>query len=257
MTRKYMFMTSRTAPGAAGATLLLAALLGGCHGTSGLTGPEPVATLEAPLAPAPAPAPTPIANRPPDAVFIPPDPQSGVAVLNVRFDMCGSKDADKDSLRFLYDFGDGAERADLSSCFATHSFGQPGLFTARICVTDGLHEVCKTFDVQVLGASTQDPPRRFAHDIGYGACPTGSTSFSDLKRITSDDEQQALLACEACMGPGACRLDLSDCAGPSYGDPAFASADQPRWGYAAGCSGAAGRVFKNGDSTTTFGRWAN
>lgn len=256
MTCKDTFITRRTPRGLAAATLLLAGLLGACHGSPAITGPEPLATPEASLTPAP--SPTPVANRPPDAVFTPPDPRSGEAVLTVRFDMCGSKDADGDSLRFLYDFGDGSEQANLSSCWASHSFSQAGVFSARACVTDGRHEVCKSSDVQVFGGSQSSPAaHRFTHDVGYGACPTGATSFSDVKRISSGSAEQALRACEACMGPGACQLDLSDCAGPAYGDPDFASPDQPRWGYAAGCSGSPGRVFKNGDSTTVFGRWAN
>ena len=62
-------------------------------------------------------------------------------------------------------------------------------------------------------------------------------------------------ACQTCYG-AKCYLDQSDCAGPGYGPTTPAVSGDAFFGYAAGCSGGAGRIWPHGNSFTTFGTWA-
>jgi hypothetical protein len=92
------------------------------------------------------------------------------------------------------------------------------------------------------------------HNIGYMNCPTGKTQVCDVKPIDGMNMTQAQLACQTCWGMN-CVLQNGDCAGPGY--CAMINGQQPCWGWQAGCSGAAGRVWQYGSSFTTYGMWAN
>jgi cytochrome c len=61
------------------------------------------------------------------------DPQSGTAPLRVRFTADGS-DPDGGSLRYRYEFGDGT--APATGRRQTHTYAQPGTYTARVTATD-------------------------------------------------------------------------------------------------------------------------
>jgi cytochrome c len=71
-------------------------------------------------------------NRAP-SVTLTADPQSGTAPLRVRFTANGS-DPDGGPLRYSYDFGDGSPSA--TGRRATHTYAQPGTYTARVTATD-------------------------------------------------------------------------------------------------------------------------
>jgi hypothetical protein len=206
--------------------------------------------------------PGPEANHPPVGVFEVRPTLEGPAPLAVRFFACDSRDRDGDPLRFRFETGEADRASNVTGfCQFPHVYEKPGLYQAVLCVSDRIdqpgHEVCGAFEVEVYAPAGAPPARVYSHAIGYAACPTGAAAFSDHHPIRSSNAAQALLACEACMGRGACQLDLADCAGPAYGDPSFEPAgDRPRWGFDAGCSGPAGRVFRAGDSTVAFGRWA-
>jgi cytochrome c len=60
-------------------------------------------------------------------------PQSGTAPLRVRFTADGS-DPDGGSLRYSYQFGDGSPAA--AGRRVTHTYAQPGTYSARVTVTD-------------------------------------------------------------------------------------------------------------------------
>jgi cellulose 1,4-beta-cellobiosidase len=61
------------------------------------------------------------------------NPQSGTAPLRVRFEAQGS-DPDGGSLRYRWDFGDGSRpETDRRE---THTYRNPGTYTARVTVTD-------------------------------------------------------------------------------------------------------------------------
>lgn len=85
-------------------------------------------------------------------------------------------------------------------------------------------------------------------------CPTGKTRWCDLVPIVATSAAQALAACQACYGT--CYYSTADCAGAAYGPTASPVYGDAWYGYAAGCSGAAGRIFLFGSSYTDWGRWA-
>ncbi len=87
----------------------------------------------------------------------------------------------------------------------------------------------------------------FPHDNGLGV-----VWFNEVPTGTID-EAQAQLSCEASY-PGECERRDGDCAGPGwcyYLDGGY----EPCWGWEAGCSGSAGRVWEYGSSYTTYGYW--
>jgi PKD repeat protein len=61
------------------------------------------------------------------------DPQSGTAPLRVRFEAQGS-DPDGGSLRYRWNFGDGSRPENDRT--ETHTYRNPGTYTARVTVTD-------------------------------------------------------------------------------------------------------------------------
>jgi PKD repeat protein len=89
--------------------------------------------------------PVPIVNTPPVAFFQttpaagPGDQIAGRAPLSVRFNMCGSSDADRDPLRWTMDFqGDGTLEVDGTTgadCRRDTVYAT-GTYRPRICVTD-------------------------------------------------------------------------------------------------------------------------
>jgi hypothetical protein len=100
-------------------------------------------------APAPTPAPTPppsASNHAPTAVFnTTPDPDAsdvfrGVPTFTIAFNMCRTTDPENDPLNFRMDLdGDGDFEVDGptgADCRRAHSYGEFGVFVARVCVTD-------------------------------------------------------------------------------------------------------------------------
>ncbi|MFT4627746.1 MAG: hypothetical protein ACI8PZ_006433 [Myxococcota bacterium] len=84
----------------------------------------------------------------------------------------------------------------------------------------------------------------FEHDNGVGVI-----WYNDIPTGTID-ENQARLSCE--QSYGVCYLSDGDCAGLGYcQDPSSGQC----WGWEAGCSGDAGRVWQYGSSFTTYGYW--
>jgi hypothetical protein len=237
--------------------LAIAGLLTACDDGSPAAPSPFAAPKQVAPSPSPTPASMPVPNRPPTAQFNVLDPLDGETPHRVRFGLCGSQDPDPgDELRFIFDFGDGRGRRRTGSCQGEHVYDAPGRYAVTVCVTDQQplpgHEVCRSYEVSTR--PKPQPKQQYCHDVGYGACPTGARQFCDASPIKPTRASQALLACEACFGAGACSVDVSDCAGPGYG---AGGAGAPHWGYAAGCSGAAGRVWRLGQSTHTYGRWAN
>ena len=72
-------------------------------------------------------------NRAPVAALTA-SPRSGAAPLTVRFDASGSSDPDGQSLSFEWDFGDGILAG--SGSVQTHTYPNPGRFTAKATVRD-------------------------------------------------------------------------------------------------------------------------
>ena len=96
------------------------------------------------------------------------------------------------------------------------------------------------------------------HDIGYASCPTQATQFCSPDPISPTSAVQAKLACDTCYG-FSCYLETADCAGQGYGPspPGSYVCGDPYWGFEAGCSGDAGRVWSICGSFTTYGYWGN
>jgi hypothetical protein len=75
--------------------------------------------------------------------------------------------------------------------------------------------------------------------------------------ISATNATQAQGACQKCYG-ATCYLVTADCAGAAYGPkPADTIVcGDAHFGYAAGCSGSAGRIWAICSSNNTYGRWA-
>ena len=76
--------------------------------------------------------PPPPGNQPPVANFTA-TPSSGPAPLAVGFNGAGSLDADGTITLYTWDFGDGTSQTGVS---ASHTYSQPGTYTARLTVKD-------------------------------------------------------------------------------------------------------------------------
>ena len=71
-------------------------------------------------------------NTPPIASFVA-NPSQGVAPLTVVFDASGSRDPDGQIVSYSWEFGDGATGSGVT---ITHTYNNPGTYTARLTVTD-------------------------------------------------------------------------------------------------------------------------
>jgi hypothetical protein len=60
--------------------------------------------------------------------------QRHVAPLTVSFNSAGSNDPDGSITSYAWDFGDGDQRRLAAT--ATHNYGAPGVYTAKLTVTD-------------------------------------------------------------------------------------------------------------------------
>lgn len=73
-----------------------------------------------------------VANQPPVAAFTA-NPTSGSAPLDVTFSASGSSDPDGSIAAYQWSFGDGATATGMT---ASHTYQNPGLYTAVLTVTD-------------------------------------------------------------------------------------------------------------------------
>ncbi|MCB1824533.1 MAG: DUF3466 family protein [Candidatus Competibacteraceae bacterium] len=89
--------------------------------------------------------PPPAGNQPPVAVAVA-DVTSGKAPLTVSFSAAGSSDPDGDALSFAWDFGDGTTGSGVAP---THTYTNPGTYTAVMTVTDGSLTDTATVDIKV------------------------------------------------------------------------------------------------------------
>jgi hypothetical protein len=159
---------------AAGGGALIAMSGGGGDGPSGSDAtPTPAPTAAA----TPTPTPTVGSDLPPTLVCrTVPDPAEGPAPLSVELNLCRSEDPEGRPLTYRFDFGDGGSTSG-TFCRETHSYGSPGSFTARLCVTDGTHpEQCCSEKIRVTAA----PPVT-------GTPPPGGGSACASPTITIDD----------------------------------------------------------------------
>ncbi len=103
--------------------------------------------------------------------------------------------------------------------------------------------------------------RGYCHAIvgkNGGTCASGKVDWCDpAAPISPTSATQAKAACDACYGIS-CFLETDDCAGNGYGPKPLGmyTCGDAYYGYAAGCSGAAGRIWSICSSGTTYGRWA-
>jgi hypothetical protein len=93
---------------------------------------------------------------------------------------------------------------------------------------------------------------------GY-TCPTGATTFDPGGPLDPYSSAQALAACEACYGVGACYEEWADCAGPGWGPigPGYYICGNAYFGYTVGCSGGPGRAWPicNSWDSSDYGEW--
>jgi len=83
------------------------------------------------------PPPPPPMNRPPTAMATA-TPLSGQAPLTVQFSAAGSSDPDNDIASYIWSFGDGSSSETGES--VSHVYARGGSFTARVTVTDAVHQ---------------------------------------------------------------------------------------------------------------------
>jgi cysteine-rich repeat protein len=80
----------------------------------------------------------------------------------------------------------------------------------------------------------------------------GKTWYNNVSTGTKDSSQ-AKLSCEQSFGNGNCSYQTGDCAGHGWCNKS--GSPKKCWGWSSGCSGGAGRVWKYGNSYTTYGWW--
>jgi hypothetical protein len=91
-----------------------------------------------------------------------------------------------------------------------------------------------------------------------GVCASGKVEFCDPSApILNTNGAQAQAACQACYG-AVCYNETGDCAGAAYGPKPLGqyTCGDAYFGYAAGCTGGAGRIWSICSSGTTYGTWA-
>jgi hypothetical protein len=89
-------------------------------------------------------------------------------------------------------------------------------------------------------------------------CASGKLEYCDpAAPILATSAAQAQAACQACYG-ATCYQENADCAGLGYGPKPQGQyvCGDAYFGYAAGCSGGAGRIWSICSSNTTYGTWA-
>ena len=91
-----------------------------------------------------------------------------------------------------------------------------------------------------------------------GVCPSGKIEYCDPSApLVNTSAAQAQGACQTCYG-AACYLETADCAGNAYGPKPLGQyvCGDAYFGYAAGCTGGAGRIWSICSSSTTYGTGA-
>ena len=93
-------------------------------------------------------------NSPPSANMSIDPPGSVKAGEAVTFSAVGSSDPDADPMTFEWTFGDGNTGSGLTT---SHTYAQPGEYTAKLAVSDGTHEVTTSMSVTVIDSSAREP----------------------------------------------------------------------------------------------------
>jgi OOP family OmpA-OmpF porin len=128
------------------------------------------------------------------------DPSSGEAPLTTRFRGEGS-DPDGKVVGFAWDFGDGAK---ASGAEATHTYGSPGEYRARLTVTDddGLTGSAAV-SVRVRGAAVAPPP------VARRIVLRGVNFAFDSAEITPESEVILDTAVEALKESSEVRIEVA------------------------------------------------
>ena len=125
-------------------------------------------------------------NKAPVAV-IAAEPQSGPAPLYVRFDGAGSHDRDGRIVKFIWDFGDGAQ---TSGERALHIYHLPGEYRATLTVVDDLGAKGKaTIDLTVL-----EPSGHYRPLETFGGWGTGEGELGHPRGIAVDGQGRVFIA---------------------------------------------------------------
>ena len=93
-------------------------------------------------------------NSPPSANMSV-DPSGSVrAGDSITFSAVGSSDPDADAMTFTWTFGDGNTGTGLTT---SHSYAQPGEYSAKLAVSDGTHEVTTSLLITVIDSTAREP----------------------------------------------------------------------------------------------------
>ena len=133
-------------------------------------------------------------NYPPTAI-IGADATTGKAPLSVTFDSSGSTDVDGTIVSREWDFGDGSPSSN--DVAPTHSYADPGLYTASLTVTDDAGE--SNTDTLVITVAANQPPTAVAAGTGtIGKVPV-TVAFSSEG---TDDADGSVVSLDWDFGDG-------------------------------------------------------
>ena len=100
-------------------------------------------------------------NSPPTANMTV-DPSGSVrAGASVTFSAVGSSDPDADPMTFTWTFGDGNIGSGLTT---SHTYAQPGEYSAKLAVSDGTHEVTTSKLISVIDSSAREPHAEISYE---------------------------------------------------------------------------------------------
>ena len=150
------------------------------------------------------------------------DPSGSVrAGDSITFSAVGSSDPDADPMTFTWTFGDGNTGNGLTT---SHSYAQPGEYSAKLAVSDGTHEVTTSKLISVIDSSAREPHAEISSNKDDN-CEGDSPPNGDFVMIwvcedkEIDDRQVSVSTTVSLDGSGSwagCDPDDSDCYAEEY-----------------------------------------
>ena len=161
-------------------------------------------------------------NSPPSASMSM-DPSGTVKAGDpVTFSAVGSSDPDADPMTFEWTFGDGYTGSGLTT---SHTYAQPGEYTAKLAVNDGTHEVTTSMYVTVIDSSAREPHAEIVtekdNDCDGEAAPSGDFVLvwvcEDDKEIDDRDVSvSTTVSLDGSASWAGCDPDDSNCYAEEY-----------------------------------------
>ena len=160
-------------------------------------------------------------NSPPSANMSV-DPSGSVrAGDSITFSAVGSSDPDADPMTFSWTFGDGNTGSGLTT---SHSYAQPGEYSAKLAVSDGTHEVTTSLLITVIDSTAREPHAEITSNKDDN-CDGDTPPNGDFVMVwvceerEIDDRQISVSTTVSLDGSGSwagCDPDDSDCYAEEY-----------------------------------------